>query len=482
MKISTLRALASLAIAPLMVMGTSATAEATVTYSNKGTAQLYDIVEAHYVLSDTRIVVLSNDTSNAVIQLVDPATQTVTDTLAFTAPNADGSNSWDTATDLEVTPDGQTAYVSFAGSNRALAKITLSTLTVADFVSITGDNAISGGGEPEFVALRANGSTVDVFSRAFSKTFTTSSLDSTGGGLGAAPEVGVTNKAFVSDPETSLTIWPDITDVQLSGLGRISFVASNNIFYAGRFSVESIASALTANYTNGEIYVGTSLADIAYLARVEGYRESLNLTGGSTMSLAPEFDGVRQVVASTDGTQLVALSNNGRIARVPLGRGWSSTIVEYFTVTDASVTLGNYAVVAIKSDGSQVTYLDSRAGADDNIVNVLLANNAATVTTVPLDLGWYASSKKNASLYWDAPEDNGGSPILDYKVQCTNGKSQTFKTVKTAQNEEYPETTVKRNAKKKIKCRVLARNAQGLSGVSNVITVSAQGKRGPGPL
>jgi hypothetical protein len=478
MKSSRIRTLASLAAASLAVTGVSSAADATVTYSNKGTAQLYDIVEAQYVLSDTRIVVLSNDTSNAVIQLVDPATQTVTNTLAFTAPNADGSNPWDSATDLEVTPNGQTAYVSFAGSNRALAKITLSTLTVEDFVSITGDNAISGGGEPEFVALRANGSTVDVFSREYSKTFTTSSLDSTGDGLGVAPEVGVTNKAFVSDPETSITIWPDITDVQLSGLGRISFLYSDEIFYAGLFSVQSIASALTANYTNGEIYVGTSLADTAYLARVEGYRESPNLTGGSTMSLAPEFDGVRQVVASADGSQLVALSNNGRIARVPLGRGWSSTIVEYFTITDASVTLGSYAVVAIKSDGSQVTYLDSRAGADDNIVNVLLANNASTAPMAPTEISWFASSGKKAQIEW-VPGDDGGSELTKYLVQCTNGKSPKFRTVKSLR----PTSTslrIVRNVKKSIDCRVIARNSLGDSEPSDVVTITKKG--GPSPI
>ncbi len=448
------------------------------TFANKGTAQLYDIVEAHYVLNDTRIVVLSNDTSNAVIQLVNPETQTVTNTLAFTAPHADGSNPWDSATDLEVTPDGQTAYVTFAGSNPALAKISLSTLTVARFVSISGGNAISGGGAPEFVALRNNGSTVHVFSRAYSKAFSTSTLSATGDEAGAAPEVGVTNKAFVSDSEASMTFWADMTDDQISGHGRISFRAADGIFHASAFSVDSIASALTVNHTNGEVYVGTSLEGTAYLARVEGYREASFFGGGSNLSLALVFDGVRQVVASSDGSQLVALSNNGRIARVPLGRGWSSTIVEYFAVTDATVTLGSSANIAIKSDGSQVTYLDSRAGADDNIVNFLLANNAPTVSMAPSDVLWYSTSAKNARIVWAAPADNGGSSLTKYVVQCTNGKSQKFRTVRSLRPSASGLKIV-RNVKRSIDCHVIARNVRGNSEPSDVVTITKKG--GPGP-
>lgn len=476
---STLRTLASLAIASLAVTGVSSTAEATVTYSNKGTAQLYDIVEAEYVLNDTRIVVLSNDTSNAVIQLVNPTTRAVTDTLAFTAPYADRSNPWDTATDMAVAADGQTAYVAFAGSNYALAKVNLSTLTVSDFVSISGDNAISGGGAPEFVALR--GSEVTVMSRVNLKPFATATLDSTGDGMQVAPEVGVTNNSFVSDEANSTTFWADITDEGRPGNSRINFLTSGYFLYAGIFASNSIASALEINPQLRDVYVGTAVSGEGFIARIHDYSNPNYVTSDEILSLGETFGSVRQISVSTDGTQLVALSNNGRIARMPLGRGWLSSLVDHYSIESASVTLGTSPVIAVTSDGTQVTYLDSRTGSADNIVNFALENGAATVSTVPVDLGWYASSKKNATLTWGAPEDNGGSPILDYKVQCTNGKNQSFKTVKTAQVQDYPYTTVKRNAKKKIKCRVLARNAQGLSGVSNVITVTAQGKRGPGP-
>lgn len=480
MKTSTIRALAGLAIASLAVTGVSSTAEATVTYSNKGTAQLYDIVEAEYVLNDTRVVVLSNDTSNAVIQLVNPTTRAVTDTLAFTAPNADGSNPWDTATDMAVAADGQTAYVAFAGSNYTLAKINLSTLTVSDFVSISGDNAIYGGGAPEFVALR--GSEVAVMSRVYLRPFATATLDPTGDGWQTAPEVGVTINGFVSDEANSTTFWYDITDEGGSANSRFYFLTSNNTLFAGNFASDSIASALEINPLLRDVYVGTAVSGEGFIARIHDYSDPNTVTSDEILSLGVTFGSVRQISVSTDGTQLVALSNNGRIARMPLGRGWLSSLVDHYSIESASVTLGTSPVIAVNSDGSQVTYLDSRSGSDDNIVNFELANSAATVSTVPLELVWYVSNKKNASLYWDAPEDNGGSPVLDYKVQCTNGKSQTFKTVKTAAVQDYPYTTVKRNAKKKIKCRVLARNAQGLSAVSNVITVTAQGKRGPGPF
>lgn len=480
MKSSTNRVLASLAIASLAVTGVSSTAEATVTYSNKGTAQLYDIVEAEYVLNDTRIVVLSNDTSNGVIQLVNPTTHTVTDTLALTAPNADGSNSWDTATDMAVSADGQTAYVTFAGSNPALAKINLSTLTVSDFVLISGDNAISSGGPgPEFVGLR--GSDVLIGSHVAMRPYATGTLDPSASGYGTAPEVGVTINGFVSDAASSTTFWPDITDEGMPGNSRINFLSSNQILYAGLFESNSIASALEVNPALGELYLGTDVSGEGFLARFDDYSNPNYVQSDETLSLGETFGSVRQISVSTNGTQLVALSNNGRIARMPLGRGWLSSLVDHYSVASASVTLGTSPVIAVTSDGSRVTYLDSRSGSEDNIVNFALANNAATVSTVPVELGWYASSKKNASLTWGVPLDNGGSPILDYKVQCTNGKNQTFKAVKTAQVRDSPSATVKRNAKKKIKCRVLARNAQGLSGVSNVITVTAQGKRGPGP-
>jgi hypothetical protein len=481
MNSSSIRALASLAVASLAVTGVTSTAEATVTYANKGTAQLYDIVEAEYVLNDTRIVVLSNDTSNAVIQLVNPTDRSVTDTLAFTALNADGSNPWDTAKDMAISPNGQTAYVVFAGSNPALAKINLSTLTVSDFVSISGGNAISDSGSgPEFVGLR--GSDVVAASHVAMRPYATGTLDPSGEGYGTAPEVGVTINGFVSDAVSSTTFWPDITDGGYSGNSRINFLYSNLIMYASFFASDSIASALEVNPTLGDLFVGTDLSGEGFLARISDYSDPLNLQSDGILSLGETFGSVRQISVSTDGTQLVALSNNGRIARMPLGRGWLSSLVDHYDVASASVTLGTSPVIAVTSDGSQVTYLDSQSGSQDNIVNFALANDAATVSTVPVELGWYASNKKIATLTWGVPVDNGGSPILDYKVQCTNGKSKAFKTVKTAQAEEYPGTTVRRNAKKKIKCRVLARNAQGLSGISNVITVTAQGKRGPGPF
>lgn len=468
-------------VALLSSMFTVTAADATVTYSSKGTAQLYDIVDAEYVLSDSRIVVLANDTSNGVIQLVNPSTRAVTDTLAFTAPNADGSNPWDTAKDMAVSADGQTAYVVFAGSNPALAKINLSTLTVSDFVSISGDNAIySDGSAPEFVGLR--GSDVVVASHVGMRPYATATLNPTSSGFGTAPEVGVNIHGFASDAANSKTFWPDITDVQGSGNSRINFLASNDTLYAGIFASNSIATALELNSSLGHLYVGTDVNGEGFLARISDYSNSNYLQSDGALSLGETFGSVRQISASTDGTQLVALSNNGRIARMPLGRGWLSSLVDQYSVASASVTLGTSPVIAVKSDGSQVTYLDSRSGSQDNIVNFTLANSAPTVSTVPVELGWYASSKKKATLTWDAPEDNGGSPILDYTVQCTNGQSRTFKTVKTAQVEEFPGTTVKRHATKKIKCRVLARNTQGLSGVSNVITVTAQGKRGPGPF
>ena len=132
MRPSTIRALASLAAASLAVTGVSSTADATVTYSNKGTASLYELVEAQYTSDGSHVLVLSNDTSHAVLQKIDPGTKTVADTLEFTAPNTDGTNAWSDAVDMAVAADGTFAYVLFNDADRRLAKVNLSSMDVVD--------------------------------------------------------------------------------------------------------------------------------------------------------------------------------------------------------------------------------------------------------------------------------------------------------------------------------------------------------------
>jgi hypothetical protein len=106
MNSSSIRALASLAVASLAVTGVTSTAEATVTYANKGSVALYEMVEAQYTSNGSHVLVLSNDTSHAVLQKIDPSTKTTFDTLLFTAPNTDGTNAWSDAVDMAVAADG----------------------------------------------------------------------------------------------------------------------------------------------------------------------------------------------------------------------------------------------------------------------------------------------------------------------------------------------------------------------------------------
>ena len=474
MKSSTIRSIASLAIASLAVTGVSFTAEATVTYSNKGTTPLYELVEAQYTSDGTRVLVLSNDTSNAVLKKINPSTKTATATLSFTAPNTDGTNAWSDAVDMAVAADGSFAYILFNDSDLALAKVNLSSMEVVDYVLLTG-GFVNYSTSMRFVSLEASDAIVRVIGNLGSQTFYIDTLDSAEGNtsLGASIDPVMTNLAFAYDSPASAFAYSILTGGNSGSFGLTDDLLNTPVYLG--YSSPLSALAIKTNSDGEWLFAGTDQSGSDRLFRVSQYRTFLADPFEHHFSLPTSVGGVRQIVVSDNAEQLVALSKDKKLVRVPLGRGWFAGLIDVISVADSGATLGSDPLIAVSPDGSTVTYLDE----NDNIINFALADNAPTVAQ-PVELYWYVDSRKMAELTWSVSPDLGDSTLVSYAVQCTNGKSKRFVTLQTITDGDR-DTMVTRNKKKTIKCRLIVTNEVGDSAPSNVVKVTAQGKRGPRP-
>jgi hypothetical protein len=474
MKPSTIRALASLAAASLAVTGVSSAADATVTYSNQGTTSLYELVEAQYTSDGSHVLVLSNDTSHAVLQKIDPGTKTVADTLEFTAPNTDGTNAWSDAVDMAVAADGTFAYVLFNDADLALAKVDLSSMDVVVYRSLAGE--VNSSTSMRFVSLESNDSRVRVIGNFGSQIFFTDSLGPDSGNFSTGQNIdsAVTNLAFAYDSANSAFAFSDLRECCV---GKYGLMYNLQNYGPAALSSTSALSAIAIKSNNdGQLlFAGNDQVGADRIFRSTGYLTFTDEPAEEFFSLPTDVDGVRQIVVSDNAEQLVALSKDKKLVRVPLGRGWFEGLIDVISVADSGATLGSDPLIAISPDGSTVTYLDE----NDNIINFSLADNAPTVAQ-PVELDWYVESRKLANLAWSVSPDLGDSSFISYTVQCTNGKSRLFVTLETITDNDR-DTLVTRNKKKTIKCRVIVTNEVGDSAPSNVVKVTARGKRGPRP-
>jgi hypothetical protein len=471
MNLLPLRALASIAIASLAVTGMSSTAQATVTYSNKGTVNLYELVEAQYTSDGSRVLVLSNDTSHAVLQKINPATKTATSSLTFTAPNTDGTNAWSDAVDMAVSADSSYAYILFNDSDRVLAKVSLSSMEVVDYVALT--NQVNSSTEMWVVSLEASDAIVRVIGNLGSRKFSIDTMDTYLGNQGVGPSERINNLTFAFDTSNSAFAY---ADTRANSLG-IYGLYHNFINYGPKLSSTSALSAIAIKTNNeGEwLFAGNDQTGADRLFRSNAYLTFTNEPWEEFFSLPSNVDGVRQIVVSDNAEQLVALSKDKKLVRVPLGRGWFAGLIDVISVSDSGASLGSDPLIAVKPDGSTVTYLDE----NDNLINYSLADNAPTVAQ-PVELNWYVESRQLADLAWSVSPDLGDSTFVSYTVQCTNGKSNRYTNVQVI-TENDRDTLITRNKKKTIKCRVIVTNEVGDSAPSNVVKVTAQGKRGPRP-
>lgn len=478
MKVSTLRALASLASASLAVTGVSSTAEATVTYSNQGTTSLYELVEVQYTSTGSHVLVLSNDTSHAVLQKIDPGTKMATDTLLFTAPNTDGTNAWSDAVDMAVAADGSFAYIVFNDSDLALAKVNLTSMEVVDYFPLAGE--VNSSTSTRFVSLESNDSIVRVIGNLGSRTFATDPLDYDpnpamgSSSIGSFIDPAMTSLAFAYDSANSAFAFSDLRECCEGMYGLM-----DNLIGYGPAALSSISAlsaiAIKTNNDGEWLFAGNDQAGADRVFRSSQYLTFVDYPEEEFFSLPTSVDGVRQIVVSDNAEQLVALSKDKKLVRVPLGRGWFAGLIDVMSVADSGATLGSDPLIAVSPDGSTVTYLDE----NDNIINFSLADNVPTVAQ-PVELSWYVESRKKADLAWSVSPDLGDSTLVSYAVQCTNGKSKRFVTLQTITDGDR-DTLVTRNKKKTIKCRVIVTNEVGDSAPSNVVKVTAQGKRGPRP-
>jgi hypothetical protein len=476
MNSSSIRALASLAVASLAVTGVASTAEATVTYANRGSVDLYELVEAQYTSDGSHVLVLSNDTSNAVLQKIDPGNKTVADTLEFTAPNTDGTNAWSDAVDMAVAADGSFAYIVFNDSDLVLAKVNLSSMEVVDYRTLADE--VNSSTLVRFVSLEASDAMVRVIGNLGSRTFFTDSLDfDTNLGntsIGSDIDPTLTNLAFAYDSRNSAYAFSDLRDYCCLG----TYVLMDNLTnYGPALSSTSALSAIAIKTNNdGEwLFAGNDQAGADRIFRSSQYLTFVNEPAEEFFSLPTNVDGVRQIVVSDNAEQLVALSKDKKLIRVPLGRGWFAGLIDVISVADSGATLGSDPLIAVNPDGSTVTYLDE----NNNIINFSLADNAPTVAQ-PVELDWYVYSRKNADLAWSISPDLGDSTFVSYTVQCTNGKTNRYRNIAVF-TDNTRDIVVTRNKKKTIKCRVLVTNEVGVSAPSNVVKVTARGKRGPRP-
>ena len=316
----------------------------------------------------------------------------------------------------------------------------VSGVTGAYDVTASGGN-LAGVSATVGLAIATSHNIQDGASNALSNTVPTGTNDNSYVVDNTAPTVTISGVPATSDaPFTATFTFPEavtgfaVGDITLGNASASSFTSTSTTVYAalvtptatGAVTVDVPANAAQDAAGNGNTaatratstYTGTAaLPAITIAAGASPVTEgtsavfTLSRTGSTTDALTVN------VTVSEAGGDMVAASNEGDRTVTFLTN--STTVTLSIATASDSVAEANSVVTAtISADtGSPASYSVGAPGSA--MVTVRDDDSNITVPGAPTDLSASAAGETQINLSWTAPTDDGGSPIIGYKIEVS---------------------------------------------------------------
>ena len=226
----------------------------------------------------------------------------------------------------------------------------------------------------------------------------------------AAGDITLTNASASSFTSTSTMVFTALITPAVSGTVTVDVPANAAQDAAGNGN--TAAARATSTYTGTAALPAITIAAGASPV-TEGTSAvfTLSRTGSTTDALTVN------VTVSEAGGDMVAASNEG--ARTVTFLANSTTVTLSIATASDSVAEANSVVTAtISADtGSPASY--SVGAPDSAMVTVRDDDSNITVPGAPTDLSASTGGDTRINLSWTAPGDDGGSPIIGYKIEVS---------------------------------------------------------------
>ena len=362
----------------------------------------------------------------------------VRETPTSSPTNAD-SLTW-RVTFSEAVSNVNAADFAVSGTTATVTAVAVSGLTGAYDVSASGGN-LAALNATVTLAIAASHNIEDGASNSLTNTTPTGTNDNSYVVDNTAPSVTISGVPSASDaPFTATFTFPEavtgfaVGDITLGNATASSFTVTSTTVYralvtptaAGAVTVDVPANAAQDAAGNGNTaaaratstYTGTAaLPAITIAAGASPVTEgtsavfTLSRTGSTTDALTVN------VTVSEAGGDMVAASNEG--ARTVTFLANSTTVTLSIATASDSVAEANSVVTAtISADtGSPASY--SVGAPDSAMVTVRDDDSNITVPGAPTDLSASTGGDTRINLSWTAPGDDGGSPIIGYKIEVS---------------------------------------------------------------
>ena len=276
----------------------------------------------------------------------------------------------------------------------------------------------------------------------------------------AAGDITLTNASASSFTVTSTTVYTALITPAVSGTVTVDVPANAAQDAAGNGN--TAAARATSTYTGTAALPAITIAAGASPV-TEGTSAvfTLSRTGSTTDALTVN------VTVSEAGGDMVAASNEG--ARTVTFLANSTTVTLSIATASDSVAEANSVVTAtISADtGSPASYSVGAPGSA--MVTVRDDDSNITVPGAPTDLSASAAGETQINLSWTAPTDDGGSPIIGYKIEVSpDGAADWTELVANTGNANTTYEHIGLTAGTSRHYRVSAINSEGAGDPSNI--------------
>ena len=340
----------------------------------------------------------------------------------------------------EAVSNVNAADFAVSGTTATVTAVAVSGLTGAYDVSASGGN-LAALNATVTLAIAASHNIEDGASNSLTNTTPTGTNDNSYVVDNTAPSVTISGVPASSDaPFTATFTFPEavtgfaVGDITLGNATASSFTVTSTTVYralvtptaAGAVTVDVPANAAQDAAGNGNTaatratstYSGTAaLPAITIAAGASPVTEgtsavfTLSRTGSTTDALTVN------VTVSEAGGDMVAASNEGARTVTFLANSATATL-SVATVPDSIDEANSVVTATVSADtGSPASYSVGAPGSA--MVTVRDDDSNITVPGAPTDLSASSGGNTRINLSWTAPGDDGGSPIIGYKIEVS---------------------------------------------------------------